>query len=83
MLQLHALALELVERRRVELFVAMTMQITPAHVIGEDEEDVGRGVEVAYGTRGQREKDQKQVFHARAQMNEGLRAGAAGGKLSA
>ena len=41
MLQLHALASELVERRRVELFVAMTTQITPAHVIGEDEEDVG------------------------------------------
>ena len=41
MLQLHALALELVERRRVELFVAMTTQITPAHVIGEDEKEVG------------------------------------------
>ena len=41
MLQLHALASQPVERRRVELFVAMTTQITPAHVIGEDEEDVG------------------------------------------
>ena len=37
LLQFNALALELVERRRVELFVAMTTQITPAHIIGEDE----------------------------------------------
>jgi hypothetical protein len=60
MLQFHALALELVERRRVELFVAMTTQITPAHVIGEDEEDVGRsyGCGLAHGIHGQHGKDE-------------------------
>ena len=42
MLQFHALVLELVERRRGELVVAMATQIAPAHVISEDEEDVWR-----------------------------------------
>ena len=67
MLQLHALALELIERRRVELFVAMTTQITPAHVIGEDEKDVGRGC-LPCRTRekhakAKEEKERLEVFH--------------------
>jgi hypothetical protein len=38
----------------------MTTQITPAHVIGEDEEDVGRsyGCGLAHGIHGQHGKDE-------------------------
>ena len=41
MVQLHALALQLVERRRVDLVVAVAAHIPPTHVIGEKEKDVG------------------------------------------
>jgi hypothetical protein len=41
MLKFDALSPQFVERRRGELVVAMATQITPAHVIGEDEEDIG------------------------------------------
>ena len=71
LLQFHALALEPVERGRGELVVAMAAEIAPAHVIGEDEKDVGPfcrrigGVHHSQRREQQGDGDGEEVFHLR------------------
>jgi len=41
--QAHALSGKMIEVRRLDLFLPVTAQLTPAEVIGHDENDVGPG----------------------------------------
>jgi hypothetical protein len=66
--ELHSLRRQFVEVRRSKIRPAVTAQVAPAHIIGEDEDDVGPRRSLRDNPRGSRRTDRTGDELAPSQM---------------